>query len=233
MCTAAAEQGITKLLTQRHNTQDFFTRNSDSIRQTIESTTQTMTLLIASIAVISLVVGVALQRAEGIGFGLFAAVVTLIMIPVVLLTWRSTATSIVLTKTGASALHLGRVLHHVDWTDLQRIERQMEPVQVQVVPQGERDASPPRADDARILSAPEKAMVHDDCVCSGFSRCLQQCKAGSDASDDVADSLPPLHLQSIWAVIPKTVNIKFSGKKIRQIITQHGLIVHHSSFVFV
>lgn len=55
--SAAAEAGITKLLTQRHNTQDFFTRNSDSIRQTIESTTQTMTLLISSIAVISLIVG--------------------------------------------------------------------------------------------------------------------------------------------------------------------------------
>ncbi|NBD22054.1 MacB family efflux pump subunit [Aquabacterium fontiphilum] len=54
---AAAEQGITQLLTQRHGTKDFFTRNSDSIRQTIESTTQTMTLLISSIAVISLIVG--------------------------------------------------------------------------------------------------------------------------------------------------------------------------------
>ncbi|HEX5374325.1 MAG TPA: MacB family efflux pump subunit [Aquabacterium sp.] len=55
--SVAAEQGITKLLTQRHGTQDFFMRNSDSIRQTIESTTQTMTLLISSIAVISLIVG--------------------------------------------------------------------------------------------------------------------------------------------------------------------------------
>ena len=55
--SAAAEQGITKLITQRHGSQDFFVRNSDSIRQTIESTTQTMTLLISSIAVISLIVG--------------------------------------------------------------------------------------------------------------------------------------------------------------------------------
>jgi macrolide transport system ATP-binding/permease protein len=55
--SAAAESGITKLMIQRHNTQDFFARNSDSIRQTIESTTQTMTLLISSIAVISLIVG--------------------------------------------------------------------------------------------------------------------------------------------------------------------------------
>lgn len=55
--SAAAEQGIVKLVSQRHGTQDFFVRNSDSIRQTIESTTQTMTLLISSIAVISLIVG--------------------------------------------------------------------------------------------------------------------------------------------------------------------------------
>ena len=54
---AAAEQGITKLMTQRHGSKDFFVRNSDSIRQTIESTTQTLTLLISSIAVISLIVG--------------------------------------------------------------------------------------------------------------------------------------------------------------------------------
>lgn len=53
----AAEAGITQLLTQRHGQQDFFLMNSDTIRQTIENTTRTMTLLIASIAVISLVVG--------------------------------------------------------------------------------------------------------------------------------------------------------------------------------
>ncbi|RZI81988.1 MAG: MacB family efflux pump subunit [Rubrivivax sp.] len=53
----AAEQGIVKLVTQRHGSRDFFVHNSDSIRQTIESTTQTLTLLISSIAVISLIVG--------------------------------------------------------------------------------------------------------------------------------------------------------------------------------
>ncbi|MGC4063006.1 MAG: MacB family efflux pump subunit [Aquabacterium sp.] len=55
--SAAAEQGIVKLLTQRHNSEDFFVRNSDSIRQMVETTTRTMTLLISSIAVISLIVG--------------------------------------------------------------------------------------------------------------------------------------------------------------------------------
>ncbi|EKN6023377.1 MacB family efflux pump subunit [Yersinia enterocolitica] len=54
---ANAEQGVTKLLTQRHGTQDFFVINTDSIRQTIEKTTSTMTLLVSMIAVISLVVG--------------------------------------------------------------------------------------------------------------------------------------------------------------------------------
>lgn len=52
-----AEKGIKELLLVRHGTEDFFMRNSDSIKQTIESTTGTMTLLISCIALISLVVG--------------------------------------------------------------------------------------------------------------------------------------------------------------------------------
>lgn len=53
----AAEQAIITLLKMRHGTQDFFTINTDTIRQSIEKTTQTMTLLISAIAVISLIVG--------------------------------------------------------------------------------------------------------------------------------------------------------------------------------
>lgn len=52
-----AEQGIQDLLQSRHGVEDFFLRNSDSIKQTMESTTATMTMLISSIALISLVVG--------------------------------------------------------------------------------------------------------------------------------------------------------------------------------
>lgn len=52
-----AEQAINKIMLQRHGTQDFFIFNSDSIRQTIESTTATMTLLVSAIALISLIVG--------------------------------------------------------------------------------------------------------------------------------------------------------------------------------
>ncbi|MBT0668329.1 MacB family efflux pump subunit [Novosphingobium profundi] len=55
--TDAAESGVTKLLETRHGTKDFFISNSDDIRETITATTQTMTYLIAAIAVISLIVG--------------------------------------------------------------------------------------------------------------------------------------------------------------------------------
>jgi len=57
VATATAEQGINTLLTQRHGRKDFYVLNTDTIRQTIESTTRTMTLLISAIALISLIVG--------------------------------------------------------------------------------------------------------------------------------------------------------------------------------
>lgn len=52
-----AADALTTLLLKRHGTQDFYLNNTDEIRQTIEQTTGTMTLLVASIAVISLIVG--------------------------------------------------------------------------------------------------------------------------------------------------------------------------------
>ena len=52
-----AEKNLTTLLSVKHGRKDFFTQNTDSIKQTIESTTRTMTILISSIALISLVVG--------------------------------------------------------------------------------------------------------------------------------------------------------------------------------
>ena len=55
--SAVAEKGITELLKMRHGKKDFFIMNSDTIKQTIESTTSTMKLLISSIAFISLIVG--------------------------------------------------------------------------------------------------------------------------------------------------------------------------------
>ncbi len=53
----AAAAGLTRILTLRHGTKDFFINNTDEIRQTIEQTTRTMTLLVSAIALISLIVG--------------------------------------------------------------------------------------------------------------------------------------------------------------------------------
>ncbi|WP_259218365.1 MacB family efflux pump subunit [Serratia sp. BIGb0234] len=53
----SAEDGVTRQLSQRHGGKDFFVMNTDSIRQTIEKTTATLTLLVSMIALISLVVG--------------------------------------------------------------------------------------------------------------------------------------------------------------------------------
>ncbi|MGK9264084.1 MacB family efflux pump subunit [Sinorhizobium meliloti] len=55
--TDLAEQAVTAILAERHGSKDFFILNTDDIRQTITSTSQTMTLLIAAIAIISLIVG--------------------------------------------------------------------------------------------------------------------------------------------------------------------------------
>lgn len=57
VASTAAEQGIINLLKMRHGVEDFFTVNTDTIRQNIEKTSATMTLLISTIAFISLVVG--------------------------------------------------------------------------------------------------------------------------------------------------------------------------------
>ena len=48
---------VTRVLTERHPTKDFFILNTDDIRRTVESTTSALTLCIAAIAVISLLVG--------------------------------------------------------------------------------------------------------------------------------------------------------------------------------
>jgi len=52
-----AEAQITELLTRLHGKTDFFLQNTNTIRDTIQATSQTLTLLISAIAVISLIVG--------------------------------------------------------------------------------------------------------------------------------------------------------------------------------
>ncbi|VVE25204.1 macrolide ABC transporter permease/ATP-binding protein MacB [Pandoraea capi] len=52
-----AEKSLETLMTQRHGRKDFFTYNMDSVVKTVEKTSQSLTLLLSLIAVISLVVG--------------------------------------------------------------------------------------------------------------------------------------------------------------------------------
>jgi len=55
--SAVAQDAVTRLLTRRHRTKDFFIFNSDQIRKTVERTSSILTLLISAIAVIALLVG--------------------------------------------------------------------------------------------------------------------------------------------------------------------------------
>jgi hypothetical protein len=68
-------------------------------------------------------IGLLADSAEALGFGLFLGVIAVLMLPVVYYTWRGTATAIVLTRTGAAALHSGRVMREVAWDGLEAIER--------------------------------------------------------------------------------------------------------------
>jgi macrolide transport system ATP-binding/permease protein len=52
-----AEQAVTGFMTRRHGTKDFSIFNSDQIRQAIEKSSATLTLLISTIAAIALIVG--------------------------------------------------------------------------------------------------------------------------------------------------------------------------------
>ena len=68
-------------------------------------------------------IGLLADSAEALGFGLFLGIVAVLMLPVVFYTWRGTATAIVLTRSGAAALHSGKVMREVAWDSLEAIER--------------------------------------------------------------------------------------------------------------
>ncbi|STZ08271.1 Macrolide export ATP-binding/permease protein MacB [Moraxella caprae] len=55
--SAIAETAISELIKSRHGTDDFNIMNTDSIKETVQSTTTAMTMLISFIAIISLIVG--------------------------------------------------------------------------------------------------------------------------------------------------------------------------------
>lgn len=74
-------------------------------------------------AVLCLGGGALFGSPEALGFGGFLAFVTLVMLPVVRITWRRTPTAVVLTREAVLSLHEGRTLREIPWADLARIER--------------------------------------------------------------------------------------------------------------
>lgn len=72
---------------------------------------------------VAAIVGALLRNLDWLAFAGFLLVVTLLMIPVVLTSWRHTATAVVLTRDGISALHAGRTLKQLAWQDVIALER--------------------------------------------------------------------------------------------------------------
>lgn len=73
--------------------------------------------------VLSLIGAAVTGSLEALGFAGFLGFVTLVMAPVVMLTWRRTPTAVVLTHERVVAMHEGRELRNIGWSDLARIER--------------------------------------------------------------------------------------------------------------
>jgi hypothetical protein len=87
--------------------------------------------------------GLVTRRADVLGFAAFLGAVTLLMIPVVLTTWRRTPTAIAITNAMLVSLHHGRSLKAMAWSDVTSIrERET---------QGNRRWEIAAGDDDRIL----------------------------------------------------------------------------------
>lgn len=74
------------------------------------------------VAIVSIVIGLVFSSDEALGFGLFTVGVTVVLLPIVFVTWRRTATAVVLTREAAIALHQGRELLSVRWDEVAKIE---------------------------------------------------------------------------------------------------------------
>jgi hypothetical protein len=76
-----------------------------------------------AVAMVAGLVGLITRRGEVLGFAAFLFAVTLGMVPVVLASWRHTATAVVLDQVGVTSLHEGKVLKSLRWQDVNAIER--------------------------------------------------------------------------------------------------------------
>ena len=74
-------------------------------------------------AVVVLLAGLVSRNSGLLGFAGFLFVITVCMAPVVLVSWRQTATAVVLTADGISSLHRGRLLKSLPWSAVTSVTR--------------------------------------------------------------------------------------------------------------
>ena len=74
-------------------------------------------------AIVVLAAGLILRRGDVLAFAGFLFAVTLGMVPVVLVSWRQTATAVVLTRERIVALHDGRELKSLVWREVRGVTR--------------------------------------------------------------------------------------------------------------
>lgn len=74
-------------------------------------------------AVVVSIAGLVLRRGDVLAFAGFLFVVTACMVPVVLVSWRQTATAVVLSTEAITSLHAGRVLKSLPWSNVHSITR--------------------------------------------------------------------------------------------------------------
>ena len=74
-------------------------------------------------AIVAAIAGLVLRKADILAFSGFLCVVTLCMVPVVLVSWRQTATAVVVSADAITSLHAGRVLKSLCWKDVTSVTR--------------------------------------------------------------------------------------------------------------
>ena len=89
-----------------------------------------------------------------------------------------------------------------------RVERQMIGKQIDVVREQCRQSRAARAGHARLFTAPEITVMHQDRVGRVVARRNQQIERRRDACHNRTNLRAPFHLQPVWAIIAETAHLE-------------------------
>ena len=98
-----------------------------------------------------------------------------------------------------------------------RVQRQMVGKQVDVVRQQQSQALLQPADDTPVLTAPEQAMVNKNRVGPRRNGSFNQGPAGGHPGDDFSHAGCALHLQTVGAVVTKTLGLEQGVKGLQEL----------------